>query len=167
MPGSSFGVLFRITTFGESHGGGVGVVVDGVTPGLELVEADIQKELDRRKPGQSSITTPRQESDTVTILSGLFEGKTTGTPIMLMLHNKDARPEAYNSIKDMYRPGHADFTYHEKYGIRDYRGSGRASGRETAARVAAGAIARKLLRRRGVSIVAYTLKAARSVVTYT
>ena len=160
MPGSSFGVLFRITTFGESHGGGVGVVVDGVTPGLELVEADIQKELDRRKPGQSSITTPRQESDTVTILSGLFEGKTTGTPIMLMLHNKDARPEAYNSIKDMYRPGHADFTYHEKYGIRDYRGSGRASGRETAARVAAGAIARKLLRRRGVSIVAYTLKAA-------
>ncbi len=160
MAGSSFGHVFRISTFGESHGGAVGVVVDGATPGLELTAADIQKELDRRKPGQSAITTPRQETDTVHIMSGLFEGKTTGTPILLILYNQDARPEAYDDIKDKFRPGHADFTYLMKYGLRDYRGSGRASGRETAGRVAAGAIAKKLLARRGVRIVAYTLRAA-------
>ncbi len=160
MPGSTFGNLFRVTTFGESHGGAVGVVVDGVTPGLELEPADIQRELDRRKPGQSDVTTPRKETDEVHILSGIFEGKTTGTPVLCILYNKDMRPEAYDDIKNLFRPGHADFTYFEKYGIRDYRGSGRASGRETAARVAAGAIAKKLLSRRGVTIIAYTLRAA-------
>ena len=160
MPGSTFGNLFRITTFGESHGGAVGVVVDGVTPGVELSEADIQKELDRRKPGQSDVTTPRKESDEIHILSGLFEGKTTGTPVLCILYNKDQRPEAYQAIKRLFRPGHADYTYLMKYGLRDYRGSGRASGRETSARVAAGAIAKKLLARRGVQITAYTLRAA-------
>ena len=160
MAGSSYGQCFRVTTFGESHGGAVGVVVDGATPGVELSEADIQLELDRRKPGQSFITTPRQEADQVHIMSGVFEGKTTGTPILLILYNKDARPQAYDDIKDKFRPGHADYTYLMKYGIRDYRGSGRASGRETAGRVAAGAVAKKLLDRRGVRIVAYTLRAA-------
>ena len=160
MPGSSFGHLFRITTFGESHGGGVGVVVDGVTPGLDLCEADIQVQLDRRKPGQSSVTTPRSEPDTVQILSGVFEGKTTGTPVMMILFNQDAKPGHYRDLKDVFRPGHADFTYLRKYGLRDHRGSGRASGRETAGRVAAGTIARKLLQERGITIVAYTLKAA-------
>jgi len=160
MPGSTFGSLFRITTFGESHGGAVGVVVDGVTPGVELAEADLQKELDRRKPGQSDVTTPRKETDEIHILSGLFEGKTTGTPILCILYNKDQRPEAYQAIKRLFRPGHADYTYLMKYGLRDYRGSGRASGRETSARVAAGAIAKKLLARRGVMITAYTLRAA-------
>lgn len=153
-------MLYKVTTFGESHGGAVGVVVDGVTPGLELDESDIQKELDRRKPGQSDVTTPRQETDEVHILSGIFEGKTTGTPLLCILYNKDARPEAYAAIKELFRPGHADYTYLRKYGIRDYRGSGRASGRETSARVAAGAIAKKLLSRRGVKITAYTLRAA-------
>lgn len=160
MPGSSFGTLFRITTFGESHGGAVGVVVDGVTPGLDLDVSEIQHELDRRKPGQSEVTTPRKETDEVQILSGIFEGKTTGTPMLLILYNRDARPEAYDEIKQLFRPGHADFTYLRKYGIRDYRGSGRASGRETAGRVAAGAIAGKLLARRGVSITAFTRRAA-------
>jgi len=160
MSGNSFGELFRITTFGESHGGAVGVVIDGVCPGLELNEKDIQKELDRRKPGQSEITTPRKEDDKVSILSGIFEGKTTGTPLFLILYNSDARPEAYLPIKDMFRPGHADYTYLKKYGIRDYRGSGRASGRETAARVAAGAVAKKILKTRGVEILAYTVRAA-------
>ncbi len=160
MPGSSFGHLFRITTFGESHGGAVGVVVDGATPGLEISEAEIQQQLDRRKPGQSDVTTPRSEPDTVHILSGVFEGQTTGTPILLILYNKDARPSAYDDIKHLFRPGHADYTYHRKYGLRDYRGSGRASGRETAGRVAAGAIARKLLARRGVEAIAYTKRAA-------
>ncbi len=160
MPGSTFGSLFRITTFGESHGGAVGVVVDGVTPGVELAEADIQKELDRRKPGQSDVTTPRKETDEIHILSGLFEGKTTGTPILCILYNTDQRPEAYQAIKRLFRPGHADYTYLMKYGLRDFRGSGRASGRETSARVAAGAIAKKLLFRRGVLITAYTLRAA-------
>ncbi len=148
-----------MTTFGESHGGAVGVVVDGCTPSLDLCEADIQVQLDRRKPGQSFITTPRSEPDTVTILSGVFDGKTTGTPILMILYNRDADPSAYDSIKSMFRPGHADFTYLKKYGIRDYRGSGRASGRETAGRVAAGAVARKLLERRGVTVLAYTLSA--------
>lgn len=160
MPGSSFGQLFRITTFGESHGRAVGVVVDGATPGVELCEADIQVQLDRRKPGQSDITTPRAEPDRVQILSGVFEGKTTGTPIVMLLFNRDAQPSAYESIKDLFRPGHADYTYLAKYGLRDYRGSGRASGRETAGRVAAGAVARKLLAARGVTIMAYTLRAA-------
>ncbi len=160
MAGSSFGHVFRLTTFGESHGGAVGVVVDGVTPGLEISEQDIQTQLDRRKPGQSFITTPRKEPDTVRILSGIFEGRTTGTPVMLILYNSDADPSAYDGIKGMFRPGHADFTYLRKYGIRDYRGSGRASGRETAGRVAAGAIARKLLARRGVEVLAYTVRAA-------
>ncbi len=160
MAGSSYGQCFRITTFGESHGGAVGVVIDGATPGVELSEADIQADLDRRKPGQSFLTTPRQEADQVRIMSGVFEGRTTGTPILLILYNKDARPQAYDDIKDKFRPGHADYTYLMKYGLRDYRGSGRASGRETAGRVAAGAVAKKLLARRGVRIVAYTLKAA-------
>ena len=160
MPGSTFGEAFRVTTFGESHGGAVGVVVDGVTPGLELAEADVQEQLDRRKPGQSSVTTPRAEPDTIHILSGLFEGKTTGTPILMILYNKDAKPGHYESLKNVFRPGHADYTYLKKYGLRDHRGSGRASGRETAGRVAAGAIARKLLARRGVTIIAYTLRAA-------
>lgn len=160
MSGSSFGELYKISTFGESHGGAVGVVIDGVPPGLPLTEEDIQVQMDRRKPGQSSVTTPRQEMDEIHIMSGLFEGKTTGTPILVILYNKDARPSAYNDIKDKFRPGHADFTFLKKFGIRDYRGSGRASGRETAARVAAGTIARKILERRGVKITAYTKEAA-------
>lgn len=159
MAGSTFGQLFRLTTFGESHGGAVGVVVDGVTPGIPLSEADVQKELDRRKPGQSFITTPRKEPDIVQILSGIFEGQTTGTPILMILYNQDADPGAYTQIKELFRPGHADFTYLRKYGIRDWRGSGRASGRETAGRVAAGAVARKILMMRGVSILGYTLEA--------
>ncbi len=160
MAGNSFGQAFRITTFGESHGGAVGVIIDGVTPGIDLYPEDVQKQLDRRKPGQSSITTPRKEPDTVNILAGIFENKTTGTPLFMVLYNSDADPSAYHDIKDMFRPGHADYTYYRKYGLRDWRGSGRASGRETAGRVAAGAVARKLLERRGVSILAYTVKAA-------
>ncbi|RPJ08979.1 MAG: chorismate synthase, partial [Spirochaetaceae bacterium] len=156
MAGNTFGTLFRITTFGESHGGAVGVVVDGVPPNMELDASDIQKELDRRKPGQSEVTTPRQEPDSVQILSGIFEGKTTGTPVLLILYNEDADPAAYEDIKNLFRPGHADYTYFKKYGIRDYRGSGRASGRETAGRVAAGAIAKKILSERGVSIKAFS-----------
>jgi chorismate synthase len=159
MPGSSFGHSFRITTFGESHGKAVGVVVDGVTPGMPLSEADIQVKLDRRRPGQSSVTTTRKEPDRVRILSGIFEGETTGTPILMILHNEDVRSGDYSKLKSLFRPGHADFTYLAKYGVRDYRGSGRASGRETAARVAAGAVAEKLLSRRGISILAYTLTA--------
>ena len=160
MSGSSFGHNFRISTFGESHGGAVGVVVDGVTPGLSLTARDIQEQLNRRKPGQSSVTTPRNEMDQVHIMSGVFEDKTTGSPILLILYNKDANPSAYNDIKDKFRPGHADFTFLKKYGIRDWRGSGRASGRETAGRVAGGAIAGKLLNRRGVTVTAYTKQAA-------
>jgi len=160
MAGSSFGQVFRITTFGESHGGAVGVIIDGVTPGIRLAETDVQHELDRRKPGQSNITTPRNEPDIVHIFSGVFEGKTTGTPLMMMLYNSDADPSAYDDIKDKFRPGHADFTYLEKYGLRDWRGSGRASGRETAGRVAAGAVAKAILAVREISIIAYTLKSA-------
>jgi chorismate synthase len=145
MPGNSFGQLFRITTFGESHGAGVGVVVDGCPPGLKLSEKDIQPDLDRRKPGQSKITTPRKEADTIHILSGVFQGKTTGTPILLIAFNKDAKSSDYEAMKDIYRPSHADYTYDIKYGLRDWRGSGRASARETLARVAAGAIAKKYL----------------------
>lgn len=146
MAGNSFGELFRISTFGESHGGAVGVVVDGCPPGLELSEEDIQPELDRRRPGQSSITTPRKETDTITLYSGVFEGKTTGTPIMMMAKNSDMRSEDYHHLLGIYRPSHADYTYEKKYGVRDWRGSGRASARETLARVAAGAIAKKYLR---------------------
>jgi chorismate synthase len=156
MPGNTFGKLFTITTFGESHGGAVGVVVDGCPPGLEITTEEIQKELDRRKPGQSAITTPRKEQDEIHIFSGIFEGKTTGTPIMVMACNKDMRPEDYNELKKVYRPGHADFTYETKYGLRDYRGSGRASARETLARVAAGAIAKKYLKQNlGIEILSF------------
>ena len=156
MSGSIYGKIFTVSTFGESHGKAVGVVVDGVTPGIELDEADIQRELDRRKPGQSSVTTPRKESDTVQIMSGIFDGKTTGTPVMMVVYNEDQRSKDYGNIKDLFRPGHADHTYTEKYGIRDYRGSGRASGRETVGRVAAGALAKKLLAAKGIKIVAST-----------
>ncbi len=143
--GNSFGKLFTISTWGESHGGGIGVVVDGCPPGLPLSEYDIQPDLDRRRPGQSDITTQRKESDTISIISGIFEGKTLGTPIAMTIPNRDARPEAYAEMKDKYRPSHADFTYQAKYGIRDHEGGGRSSARETAGRVAAGAIARKIL----------------------
>ncbi|WP_338555399.1 chorismate synthase [Paenibacillus sp. KS-LC4] len=156
MAGNTFGEAFKITTFGESHGEAVGVIVDGVTPGIALDEAYIQQQMDRRKPGQSSVTSPRKEYDIVHILSGMFEGKTTGTPLFVILHNQDMRPDAYSDIQHSFRPGHADFTYLQKYGIRDHRGSGRASGRETAGRVAGGAIARRLLEQRGVQVLAYT-----------
>lgn len=145
MSGNTFGQLFKITTCGESHGGAVAVIVDGCPPHLEITQEEIQKELDRRKPGQSSITSPRKEQDKIHILSGVFEGKTTGTPILLLAYNQDMRPEDYEAFKDIFRPSHADFTYWMKYGLRDYRGSGRASARETLARVAAGAIAKKYL----------------------
>ena len=157
MAGNTFGQLFRVTTFGESHGPAIGVVIDGVPPQLPLSEADIQPDLDRRKPGQSKITTQRKETDTVEILSGVFEGKTTGAPLALLIRNEDARSKDYANIKDAFRPGHADFTYEAKFGFRDYRGGGRSSGRETACRVAAGAVAKKILARHKVSITAYTL----------
>jgi chorismate synthase len=160
MGGSSFGTLFRISTFGESHGGAVGAVLDGAPPGLELTEAEVQVQLDRRKGGQSAASTPRAEPDQVHFMSGVFEGRTTGTPILMILYNKDARPQAYDAIKDLFRPGHADHSYLARYGIRDHRGSGRASGRETAARVAAGAVARKLLEQRGVRVLAYSKRIA-------
>ena len=143
--GDSFGHLFRITTWGESHGGGVGVVIDGCPAGLAISQSEIQYELDRRRPGQSKITTQRKESDTARILSGTFEGKTTGTAISIMVENQDARPQAYDHLKDLYRPSHADYTYEAKYGFRNWMGGGRASARETIGRVAAGAIAKKLL----------------------
>jgi chorismate synthase len=143
--GNSFGELFRITTFGESHGGGIGVVVDGCPPRIDLSNDDIQRELDRRRPGQSRITTQRKESDRCEILSGVFEGKTLGTPITVLVRNEDARPEAYETIRETFRPSHADFTYQAKYGIRNWQGGGRASARETIGRVAAAAIARKVL----------------------
>lgn len=145
MGANSFGQLFSFTTWGESHGEAIGCVIDGVPPLIELSEKDIQPFLDKRKPGQSKFTTQRQESDTVKILSGVFEGKTTGTPISLIIYNEDQRSKDYGDIKNKFRPGHADFTYIEKYGIRDHRGGGRSSARETAMRVAAGAVARKVL----------------------
>jgi chorismate synthase len=154
--GNTFGQLFRITTWGESHGGGVGVVVDGCPPQLALTEADIQPDLDRRRPGQSKIVTPRKESDEVKILSGTFEGKTLGTPISLMVKNEDQRSEAYNEMATKFRPSHADYTYQAKYGIRAWPGGGRTSARETIGRVAAGAIAKKILRESfGVEILAW------------
>jgi chorismate synthase len=153
---NSFGNLFRITTWGESHGGGVGVVVDGCPPRLALTEADIQPDLDRRRPGQSKIVTPRKEADRVEILSGTFEGKTLGTPISMWVRNQDARPEAYSEMATKFRPSHADYTYQAKYGIRNWQGGGRSSARETIGRVAAGAIAKKLLRERyGVEVLAF------------
>lgn len=157
MPGNTFGTLFQITTWGESHGPALGVVIDGCPPGLEINEKDIQKELNRRKPGQSSVGTSREEEDRVEILSGIFEGLTTGTPISLMIRNKDQRSKDYSKIKNIYRPGHADLSFDLKYGIRDYRGGGRSSGRETAARVMAGAIAKKYLKVKSkTKIVGYT-----------
>ncbi|MBU3825500.1 MAG: chorismate synthase [Candidatus Oceanisphaera merdipullorum] len=155
MAGNSIGTLFRVSTFGESHGIALGAVVDGVPPDIELCEADLQQDLDRRKPGTSRFTTQRREADEVRILSGVFEGKTTGTSIGLLIENTDQRSKDYSDIKDLFRPGHADYTYHQKYGIRDYRGGGRSSARETAMRVAAGAIAKKVLAKYGVSIYAH------------
>jgi chorismate synthase len=149
---NSFGLKFRFTTFGESHGRAIGAIVDGVPAGLEIDLEFIQSELNRRKPGQSSLTTQRAESDSVEILSGVFEGKSTGTPIAMVIFNQDQKSRDYNNIKDLFRPGHADFTYWHKYGIRDYRGGGRSSARETAARVAAGAIAKLMLKELGVEI---------------
>ncbi len=153
---NSYGQIFRITTFGESHGPAIGVVIDGVPAGLEIDEAVIQKDLDRRRPGQSLISTPRKESDKVEILSGVFEGKTTGTALALLIRNEDQRSRDYGNIATVYRPGHADFTYDAKYGFRDYRGGGRSSGRETATRVAAGAVAKLLLAKHGIKIVGHT-----------
>lgn len=156
MAGSTYGTLFSITTWGESHGAGIGVVIDGCPAGLSLCAEDIQKYLNRRKPGQSKFTTKRNESDSAEILSGVFEGKTTGTPISILIRNEDQRSRDYGKIKDCYRPGHADYTFDAKYGFRDYRGGGRSSGRETIGRVAAGAVAAKILEQLGVSVTAYT-----------
>ncbi|HAR90361.1 MAG TPA: chorismate synthase [Gammaproteobacteria bacterium] len=156
MSGNSFGQLFTVTSFGESHGPALGCVVDGCPPGLALCEEDMQRDLDRRKPGQSRFTTQRREADSVKILSGVFEGKTTGTPIGLAIENTDQRSRDYSKIQDQFRPAHADFTYFKKYGIRDYRGGGRSSARETAMRVAAGAIAKKYLAQQcGLEIIGY------------
>ncbi len=161
---NTFGHLFRVTTWGESHGGGVGVVVDGCPPRLALTEADIQPDLDRRRPGQSRIVTPRQEADCVEILSGTFEGRTLGTPICLWVRNQDARPEAYSEMATKFRPSHADYTYQAKFGIRAWPGGGRTSARETIGRVAAGAIAKKLLRERcGVEVLGYVTQVQRIV----
>ena len=156
MAGSSIGQLFKVTTFGESHGAALGCIVDGIPPNLEICEADLQHDLDRRRPGQSRYTTKRQEGDQVKILSGVFEGKTTGCSIGLLIENTDQRSKDYSAIKDLFRPGHADYTYHQKYGHRDYRGGGRSSARETAMRVAAGAIAKKYLQEQfGIEIHGY------------
>lgn len=156
MAGSSLGTIFKITTWGESHGKALGVVIDGCPAGLELSERDIQEYLDRRKPGTSSITTPRKEADEVEILSGIFEGRTTGTPISLIVRNTSQISKDYSEIASYYRPGHADYTFDQKYGFRDYRGGGRSSGRETIGRVAAGAIACKILKEMGIEVCAYT-----------
>ncbi|RCK72595.1 MAG: Chorismate synthase [Ignavibacteriae bacterium] len=156
MTGNSFGENFKITTFGESHGKAIGVVIDGVPPNLNLDEQDIQLELDRRRPAQSLITSQRMEEDRVEILSGVFEGKTLGTPVCMIVFNRDQHPKDYENLKNKFRPGHADFTYFAKYGVYDYRGGGRASGRETLARVAAGAIAKKILSQENIKIIGYT-----------
>ena len=156
MAGSTYGKILTMTTWGESHGAGVGVVVDGCPAGLALCEEDVQRYLDRRKPGQSRFTTKRSESDTVEILSGVFEGRTTGTPISMLVRNQDQHSKDYSEIASYYRPGHADYTFDEKYGFRDYRGGGRSSGRETIGRVAVGAIALKMLSELGITVSAYT-----------
>ncbi|MBW2545445.1 MAG: chorismate synthase [Deltaproteobacteria bacterium] len=156
MSGNTTGTIFKVTTWGESHGKAIGVVVDGCPPGIPLNEPDIQEKLNRRRPGLDTLSSPRKEEDKVEILSGTFEGKTTGTPISMIIKNRDVKSADYDQIKDIFRPGHGDITYSKKYGIRDYRGGGRASGRETAARVAAGAIAGKVIAREGIEIIAYT-----------
>lgn len=158
MAGNTFGVLFRVTTWGESHGKALGVVIDGCPAGLELSEEDIQRELDRRKPAVGIGVSPREERDRVEILSGVFEGKTTGTPLSMIIWNEDVDSMPYEEIRDIFRPGHGDFTYQVKYGIRDYRGGGRASARETVGRVSAGAVAKKILQREGIRILAYTIE---------
>ena len=158
MAGSVLGEVFRISTWGESHGKGLGVVVDGCPAGISLCEEDIQMCLDRRKPGETKYSTPRKEGDQVTILSGVFEGRTTGTPISLMVFNTSQKSGDYSNIAEVYRPGHADFTCDAKYGFRDYRGGGRSSGRETIARVAAGAVAQAFLQELGITVEAYTKK---------
>ena len=156
MAGSTFGKKFKVMTWGESHGQALGVLIDGCPAGLPLCEEDIQIFLNRRKPGQSKFATPRKEDDTVEILSGVFEGKTTGTPISMLVRNTSQRSRDYSEIASYYRPGHADYTFDEKYGFRDYRGGGRSSGRETIGRVAAGAVASKLLATLGISLTTYT-----------
>ena len=156
MSGSIYGKLFQVSSWGESHGKAIGVVIDGCPAGLALTEADIQPFLNRRKPGQSRYTTPRKEDDAVEILSGTFEGRTTGAPISMIVYNKSQRSADYSEIASYYRPGHADYTYDQKYGFRDYRGGGRSSARETIARVAAGAVAVKLLGELGISFLTYT-----------
>ena len=156
MSGNATGVLFRVVTWGESHGPAVGALIDGCPPRIGLAEADIQQELDRRRPGELLSASSRREADRVEILSGVFEGKTTGTPISLLIRNRDADSTAYDGLRDLFRPGHGDFTYQAKYGIRDHRGGGRASGRETAGRVAAGAIARKIIAESGIEVFAFT-----------
>lgn len=156
MSGNSIGVLFRVTTWGESHGPATGAVVEGCPPGIDLVEKDVQDALDRRKPGRTVSSSPRREDDFVEILSGTFQGKTTGTPVSMIIRNTDSKSGDYDDIRDVFRPGHGDYTYFRKYGIRDHRGGGRASGRETAARVAAGAVAGKIISRVGMEVVAYT-----------
>lgn len=158
MPGNSFGKMFRVTTWGESHGKGVGVVIDGCPPGLALDESVLQEMLDRRKPGSSPVSTSRREDDVAVLMSGTFEGRTTGTPIMIMIRNKDQRSKDYSTISTLFRPGHGDISYQAKYGVRDYRGGGRASARETAARVAAGAVAGALLKKNGIKTVSWTLE---------
>lgn len=158
MAGNTIGQAFRVTTFGESHGAALGVIVDGCPAGLALSEEDFARDMARRRPGQSAATTPRQEADVVHLLSGVYEGRTTGTPIALVVYNKDPDPKAYEALKDLFRPGHADYTYWVKYGHRDHRGGGRSSGRETLARVAAGVIAKKFLADVGVRVVAHTSK---------
>lgn len=155
---NSFGEIFKITTFGESHGKAIGVIIDGCPSGVEIRLEDIQKELDKRRPGQNKFATQRKEPDKVEILSGIFEGKTLGSPIALVIYNSDAKSKNYEDIKDLYRPGHADYSYEAKYGVRDWRGGGRASARETASRVAAGAIAKKILASVGITIIGYVIQ---------
>lgn len=157
---NTWGDIIRVTTFGESHGTAIGAVLDGIRPGIPISEEEIQRELDRRRPGQSKVVTQRRESDTVRILSGIYEGKTTGAPIAMVIYNEDQRSKNYDNLKDLFRPGHGDFTFYAKYGHRDHRGGGRQSGRETACRVAAGAVAMKILRKMGISIVGYALEVA-------
>src|SRR5678810_916387 len=158
MPGNSFGQMFRVTTAGESHGPGNVVIIDGVPAGLELSVDDIQPDLERRRPGQSKVTTQRKEADEPEILSGVFEGKTTGTSVAILIRNQDQRSGDYGDIKDKYRPGHADYTFDAKFGFRDYRGGGRSSARETICRVAAGAVAKKLLARDGIRVLGYVTR---------